>query len=96
MGEGRRNRARRAREAASPVVRARAFLGDVDLPEAVNVIRPALLYADRVTVRAPAASLLLALGSLEEITDPLEQLEFLAYTSQAHPEVVGELAISSQ
>lgn len=96
MGKGRRNRERRTREAASPVVRARVVLGDVDLAEAVNVIRPALLYADRVTVHAPAASLLLALGSLEEITDPLEQLEFVVSTSQAHPEVVGELGISSQ
>lgn len=48
--------------------------GDMELESAANLVKPALLYADTVTIYSPATTMLQAARSFASITDVQEQL----------------------
>lgn len=96
VGKGKRLRAQRESSLPQSQVRGRVVIGDVDLSKAMELVRPALLYADEVTVHAPAASLLMTLGGLADIKHPVEQLDFILEMSRRHPDAVGQMDFSAE
>lgn len=61
----------------TPQVHAKVAYAENDFREAAALIKPALLYADRVTLHSPSASLLKAAFSLGEPNSPLDRLNMI-------------------
>lgn len=75
----------------SPKVHVKVVLADSDLKRAAQLVKPALLYADRVTVYSPAASLMKAFTDLERIKDPQKQIIQMLQIVQNVPQLASEL-----
>jgi hypothetical protein len=82
--------------AAAPKVHVKVAVADADLRGAARLIKPALLYADRVTVYSPAASLLSAVADLGRVTDPRRQLFVTLQLARDVPQLAHELNVPDE
>lgn len=74
MAKGsKRGRKKRKAPASGPSVHVKLAYVDTDLHGASSLAKPALLYADRVTIYSPAASMLTAARNLASISEPRAQ-----------------------
>lgn len=70
-------------------------LGDMDLHHAGNLIKPALLYGDRVTVYSPAASLLHHVSSLRTVAEPRDQVQLVLEIIEEVPSLRSQLTLDT-
>jgi hypothetical protein len=75
----------------SPKIHVKVAVADTDLRGATRLVKPALLYADRVTIYSPAASMMNAAVSLGAVTDPRHQTQLLLAMLQEVPELATRL-----
>lgn len=71
-------------------------LADTDLRVAGRLVKPALLYADRVTIHSPAASMMSAFVDLASITDPRQQLLVTLEIVREMPQLASQLNVPSE
>jgi hypothetical protein len=71
----RKSRSRGKAPAPQPQVHVKVALAEKDFREATALIKPAVLYADRVTIYSPFAALLSAAMNLGTLPDRREQLD---------------------
>lgn len=67
-----------------------------DLHGIFEVVRPALLYADRVTIHSPAAWLLRSIADLGAVTDPYERFLVTAHLARSVPTLGGNLTVNEE
>lgn len=79
-----------------PRVHVKVAVAESDFRAATRLIKPAVLYADQVTIHSPAASLLNAAMSLGTITDRRQQLDAILEIIGKVPSLAGELQVSPQ
>ena len=70
---------------ARPKVHASVVAANMDLTAANRLVRPALLYADSVTVYSPAASLITSVSTLAAITSPADRLSIIFELAKTVP-----------
>jgi hypothetical protein len=92
----RRGRAGLSPNAAAPTVHVQVALGDTDLRVAGRLVKPALLYADRVTIYSPAASMMSAVTELASIRDPRQQLLVTLEIVKEVPQLASQLNVPSE
>jgi hypothetical protein len=89
---GRRQNLEKARQRAAPQVHVRVACADTDLRAAAALVKPAILYADRVTVYSPAAWMLTSVAEFAAMTDPRKQaatmLEIIRDAPSLAPEIL--------
>lgn len=95
-GKKRRGRAGPPPNAAAPKVHVQVALADTDLRVAGRLVKPALLYADRVTIYSPAASMMSAVADLASITDPRQQLLVTLEIVKEVPQLASQLNVPSE
>jgi hypothetical protein len=66
-------------------------VADTDLRAAARLVKPALLYADRVTIYSPAASMMSAVAELGGVTDPRQQLLLTLEIVKEVPQLAAQL-----
>lgn len=59
---------------AAPKVHVKVAVADSDLRAAALLLKPAILYADTVTIYSPAATMVSAIQQLGRVTDPRQQM----------------------
>lgn len=74
---------------AAPKVRASVVAADMDLKAANRLVRPALLYADSVTLYSPAASLITSVSTLGSVTSSTDRLAIIFELAKSVP-MLGE------
>lgn len=84
VGKRGRRRERERRQALGPPVNI-DVIAPVDVKGLAALIKPALLYADRVTIHSPAASLLHDVTQFTDLAEPADQLAALAAVAQQAP-----------
>lgn len=87
MGKRGRRRERECRETLGPPVNVEV-IAPVDLKGLAALIKPALLYADRVVVHSPAASLLHGVTQFTEFSEPVDQLAAIVTVARQVPSVL--------
>lgn len=95
-GKKRRGRAGPPPSAAAPKVHVEVALADTDLRVAGRLVKPALLYADRVTVYSPAASMMTAFADLAGVTDPRQQLLVTLEIVKEVPQLASQVNVPSE
>jgi hypothetical protein len=95
-GKKRRRRAGPPPNAAAPKVHVQVALADTDLRVAGRLVKPALLYADRVTIYSPAASMMSAVADLASIGDPRQQLLVTLEIVKEVPQLASQLDVPSE
>lgn len=100
MANGKRSKRRSGPKAPkppnSPQLKVRVVAAAGELSTAMNLVKPALLYADRVTILSPAAWMLRDLTSLAQTEDPLDQIQMLFSLLDAAPNLAGDLQIPDE
>lgn len=84
VGSRQRRRERERRATLGPPVHVEV-VAPVDLKGLASLIKPAVLYADQVTIHSPAAALLHGVTQFAELTEPADQLEALVEVSRQAP-----------
>ena len=79
--------------AAAPKVHVKIALANMDLRNAGRLVKPALLYADRVTVYSPAAWMMGAVAELVKLSDPRDQLLTTIAIVKDVPQLAGQLNV---
>lgn len=67
--------------------------GGSDLAEAARLAKPAILYADRVTIYSPAASLLRSVEEMASVTDPATRAAIVLQIAEAVPSLGWDLNV---
>jgi hypothetical protein len=68
-----------------PVLHVRLSIATTDLGDAADLIKPAVLYADKVTIYSPAATMLKHAHAFGNITDPSEQVSVMLTLMESVP-----------
>lgn len=84
MGKRGRRRERERREALGPPVNV-DVIAPVDVKGLAVLIKPALLYADRVTIHSPVASLLHGVTQFTDLAEPADQLAAIVAVAHQAP-----------
>lgn len=71
-------------------------MADTGLRVATRLVKPALLYADRVTIYSPAASMMSAVAELGRVTDPRQQLLLTLEIVKEVPQLAGQLDVPDE
>lgn len=79
----------------TPKVRVKVAVADSDLDAATRLVKPALLYADSVTLYSPAASMVNELAGLTRLSTPQEQLAVTLQLVQAVPALAEQSGLSA-
>lgn len=87
VGKRGRRRDRERREALGPPVNV-DVVAPVDVKGLSVLIKPALLYADQVTIHSPVASLLHGVTQFTDLTEPADQLAALVAVAQQAPTAI--------
>ncbi len=95
-GRKRRGGAGPPPNAAAPKVHVQVALAEADLRVAGRLVKPALLYADRVTIYSPAASMMSAFADLASITDPRQQFLVTLEIVKEVPQLASQLNVPSE
>ncbi|MFL5798477.1 MAG: hypothetical protein ACJ77A_11170 [Actinomycetota bacterium] len=97
MGKKSRDRHRKSRRTkrADPLVHVKVVHAEGDLAGAASLIKPALLYADQVTIYSPAASLVNQVLKLGEVTDPRTRFIMSLDLIDAVPHLRGQLNVDA-
>lgn len=95
-GKKRRGRAGPPPNAAAPKVHIKVAVADMDLRSAARLVKPALLYADRVTVYSPAASMMSAIADIGVVNDPRQQVHLIIEIIKHVPQLAGQLNVSGE
>ncbi len=82
--------------ASQPMVHVKVALADNDLRAATALIKPAVLYADRVTIHSPVASLLTGAMSLGALTDRRQQIDAVLEIVSKVPSLAGQLDVAPE
>lgn len=69
---------------------------DSDLRAALMLVKPAVLYADRVTIYSPAATMLTAVTEFAALTDPRERVVSTLRIIRQVPELAGQLDVPTE
>lgn len=85
--ERQRQRERRSRGSVGPDLHVKVAHASADLGAASSLVKPAILYADKVTVYSPAASLLRSVEGLAEIKGPGDRVAFIMHLMEQVPEL---------
>lgn len=64
-------------------------IAPVDLRGLATLIKPAVLYGDRVRIHSPAAALLHGVTQFADLTDPADQLAAIVQVAQQAPSALG-------
>jgi hypothetical protein len=88
-----RQRENKARRLAGPDLHVKVAHAGGDLRSAADLVKPAILYADKVTIYSPAASLLRSVEGLAQVTDPVERAAFLVQLMDQVPGIAGDLEV---
>jgi len=101
MAKGKKNGKRRRNSAGpsgggTPKVRVKVSVADADLDAATRLVKPALLYADSVTLYSPAASMVNELAGLTRLSTPQEQLAVTLQLIQAVPALAEQAGLSDE
>jgi len=67
-----------------------------DVSSAMDLVKPALLYADQVTILSPTAWMLNDITTLAETDDPLQQVQIMLELAEQVPELAGKVEIPDQ
>jgi len=78
---------------ARPLVHVRVALADMDLAAAAPLIKPAILYADKVTVYSPAATMLRHVHEFAGLSDPREQVLAMLEIARDVPTLRNQLGV---
>jgi hypothetical protein len=92
----RRGRAGPPPTSAAPKVHVKVAVADTDLRVATRLVKPAVLYADRVTIYSPAASMMSAVAELGRVTDPRQQLLLTLEIVKEVPQLAGQLHVPDE
>lgn len=84
MGSRSRRRERERQAALGPPVHVNV-IAPVDLRGLADLIKPAVLYADRVMIHSPTAALLQAVTEFAELTHPADQLAAIIEVARQAP-----------
>jgi hypothetical protein len=76
-------------------VHAKIVTGATDLATTVAMVKPAILYADEVTLHSPVASMVQGVRELETVTDPREQMLAALSICQAVPHFANQLNLDA-
>lgn len=79
-----------------PQVHVKVAIAGNDFRAATRLIKPAVLYSDRVTIHSPAASLLNAAMSLGTLTNRRQKLDTMLELISKVPSLADELNVSPQ
>lgn len=82
--------------ARQPQVHVKVALADNDFRAATALIKPAVLYADRVTIHSPVASLLNGAMSLGTLTDRRQQIDAILEIVGKVPSLAGQLGVAPE
>jgi hypothetical protein len=74
-------------------VHVKVALADNDLRSAADLIKPAILYADDVTVYSPAASMLSAIRDMSRVQDPREQIALTITLAREVPQLRDQIGV---
>lgn len=80
---------------SAPIVHVKVALADVDLAAATRLVKPALLYADRVTIYSPAAAMLKAVVGFAEIDDLAQRIEAILAVQNGIPDLEAKLGVDA-
>jgi hypothetical protein len=94
MPSGRGRKKRTGRATPAPRVHVKVALADTDLRAAADLIKPAVLYADGVTVYSPAASMLTAIADVSRLRNPREQMSLIVSLVREVPQLREQLGVS--
>lgn len=78
---------------AAPKVHVKVAIANSDMRAAAALIKPAILYADTVTIYSPAASMITAIRELRKVTDTRDQIRFVATLIEGVPELRRQLDV---
>lgn len=95
---GKRARSRNGRRKApklqsGPLLHVKVVLAGGELSAAMPLVKPALLYADRVTVLSPVAWMLNDVTKLADVEDPVQQVEIMLSIMEQVPELTGQVKV---
>lgn len=76
---------------AAPKVHVKVAVAETDLRTAANLVKPALLYADYVTIYSPAASMMDSISRFGHLTDPRQRLAAALNLVEDVPQFAAEL-----
>lgn len=78
----------------TPKVRVKVAFADTDLDDATRLVKPAILYADSVTLFSPIASMINELAGLAQLSNPSDQMAVMLQLIQAVPSLGQGAGIS--
>lgn len=98
---GKRSKSRNGRRKApkiqpGPSLHAKVVAAGGDLSAAMQLVKPGLLYADRVTILSPTAWMLNDVTKLADVDDPVQQVEIMLSIMEQVPELAGQVEIPPQ
>ncbi|HEX7096602.1 MAG TPA: hypothetical protein VF183_12010 [Acidimicrobiales bacterium] len=89
----RRRRAGQPPNTAAPKVHVQVAIADTDLRTASQLVKPALLYADRVTIYSPAASMIRAFNDFAGVKHPRQRVLLTLQLVKDVPEFASQLNV---
>ncbi|MCC7078649.1 MAG: hypothetical protein IT198_16135 [Acidimicrobiia bacterium] len=90
-GKRRRRRTGPPPNTAAPKIHIKVAVAETDLRNATQLVKSAILYADRVTVYSPVASLVGAVADLGDVTAPQQQVALLLDIVRQVPSLAARL-----
>lgn len=83
-------------KAAVPKVHVKVALADTSLRSAAALVKPAILYADDVTIYSPAASMLSAVRDMGRVRDPRDQIALTLTLAREVPQLREQMGASDE
>src|SRR4051812_45256180 len=93
---GKRGRGRERERANVPQVNIEVAHAEGSLLGAAALVKPAILYGDKVTIFSPAAAMLRSVEAFAEITEPFDRLQAILDIVQQAPSLAPDLSITPE